>query len=169
MMKAHGIAPNAATVKPARSTTKSERSSSSNTGNAKKRKMDAYADDGGAEDDVEDFGPGPIKNDPDQLRIKEEAAQQAFEQLDMVSFNPSMGVGLSDTSFGDHQFGTGENFIVNSPFSSNGDYMTPNDSSFGGMAPRSYMDFGNYDNTQNLQLRSGDSESVEHQPIVIGD
>jgi hypothetical protein len=75
MMKAHGIAPNAASVKasPAARNFKTERKESSAP--AKKRKMDYFANDhGAAADDDENFD--NIKSDPgnhgEQLQVKEE-------------------------------------------------------------------------------------------------
>lgn len=73
MMRAHGIAPNAATVKPAPNrVTKVERRESRTP---KKRKGDAFIEDNGAADDEETFA-NNIKTDPvnakEELEVKEE-------------------------------------------------------------------------------------------------
>jgi hypothetical protein len=61
MMRAHGIAPNAASIKPAPARSKSERRDSSAP--LKKRKADQFLEDAAADDD-ELVGWGNIKEDP---------------------------------------------------------------------------------------------------------
>ena len=75
-MRAHGIAPNAATIKPGPSRAiKTDRSDSIDKPN-KKRKTDAYIEDNGATDDEEPFAPN-VKLDPtvpkeEDFKVKEE-------------------------------------------------------------------------------------------------
>jgi hypothetical protein len=87
MMRAHGIAPNAATIKPPPTRTpKSERRDSSGSAN-KKRKADQYLEDTPADDD-EGYGPGHIvlvKDDPADVKeefvVKDEAEPQQQGQM----------------------------------------------------------------------------------------
>ncbi|KUJ09064.1 uncharacterized protein LY89DRAFT_741362 [Mollisia scopiformis] len=85
MMRAHGIAPNAATIKPPPSRSmKAERRESSTTSSTslKKRKADAFLEDTTPVDDEETFG--SIKPDPvnmkEQFIVKEEAEGQSMAQ-----------------------------------------------------------------------------------------
>jgi hypothetical protein len=75
MMRAHGIAPNAATIKPSPSRAiKTDRHNSAEKP-SKKRKTDTYVEDNGATDDDEGFS-NNIKSDPatdkEKFMIKEE-------------------------------------------------------------------------------------------------
>lgn len=80
-MRSHGIAPNAATIKPASSRTpKSERRDSKNH-SSKKRKASAFMEDTTA-DDEEPFSrvkPDPT-NEKEQLCIKEESGQLTLDE-----------------------------------------------------------------------------------------
>jgi hypothetical protein len=100
MMKAHGIAPNAASVRasPAARSLKTERQESSTP--AKKRKMDDFANErGAAADDDENFD--NIKSDPGsqgkQLQVKEEPSQILNGTGDsLMRFMPSLSGGSQD-------------------------------------------------------------------------
>ncbi|KAJ5032840.1 uncharacterized protein L3040_009431 [Drepanopeziza brunnea f. sp. 'multigermtubi'] len=79
MMRSHGIAPNAATIKPAPRNLKSERQqslpSSSSPSAAKKRKTEGYLDENTTADDDEGFGmvkPEPAVMIKEQFVVKEE-------------------------------------------------------------------------------------------------
>jgi hypothetical protein len=81
MMRSHGIAPNAATIKPASSRApKSERRDSKNHG-PKKRKASAFIEDNTA-DDEEPFS--RVKSDPanekEHLCVKEESGQLTLDE-----------------------------------------------------------------------------------------
>jgi hypothetical protein len=94
MMKAHGIAPNAASVRasPAGRAFKAERRESAPA--AKKRKADDFSNDrGGAEDDQEHFD--NVKPDPgstsEELKVKEEPEQmQIASRENPMHFFPSL-------------------------------------------------------------------------------
>lgn len=96
-MKAHGIAPNAASVRasPAARIFKTERKESSSL--AKKRKMEVFANDhGAAADDDENFD--NIKSDPgkeaEQLQVKEEPGQMLADTSENhMRFTPSISDG----------------------------------------------------------------------------
>jgi len=99
-MKAHGIAPNAASVKasPAARNFKTERKESSTP--VKKRKMDDFVNDhGAAADDDENFD--SIKADPghqgEQLHVKEEPGQMHNGMSENhMNFMPSLSGGSLD-------------------------------------------------------------------------
>ena len=85
-MRAHGIAPNAAAIKPAppRSIKTDRRDSIDKP--SKKRKVDAYVEDNGATDDDENF-PNNVKSDPadakEKFVVKEEEHVHQGQQLSM--------------------------------------------------------------------------------------
>lgn len=86
-MRSHGIAPNAASIKPAPRNPKCERQqslpSSSSPSGAKKRKTEGYLDENSAADDDEGFGmvkPEPALAIKEQLVVKEEEAHQHQQQ-----------------------------------------------------------------------------------------
>ncbi|KAF8856306.1 hypothetical protein BDZ45DRAFT_691931 [Acephala macrosclerotiorum] len=85
MMRAHGIAPNAATIKPAPARNmKIERreSSTPSSTSSKKRKADAFLEDTTPVDDDETYGnikPDPI-NMKEQFVVKEESEGQSMQQ-----------------------------------------------------------------------------------------
>jgi hypothetical protein len=84
MMRAHGIAPNAATIKPAPSRAIKTDRSDSIAKLVKKRKAEAYVEDSGATDDDESFS-NNIKSDPATKKekfVKEEENVQG-QQLSM--------------------------------------------------------------------------------------
>lgn len=85
MMRAHGIAPNAATIKPAPSsrTPKIERESS--TATVKKRKADAFLEDTTPVDDDEVFGNGG--------NIKNEVGKEKFVVKEESEMGMGMGMG----------------------------------------------------------------------------
>ncbi|KAI9053825.1 hypothetical protein LZ554_002773 [Drepanopeziza brunnea f. sp. 'monogermtubi'] len=92
MMRSHGIAPNAATIKPAPRNLKSERQqslpSSSSPSAAKKRKTEGYLDENTTADDDEGFGmvkPEPAVMIKEQFVVKEEEThrQQPGGQLSL--------------------------------------------------------------------------------------
>lgn len=108
MMKAHGIAPNAASVRasPAARSFKTERKESSTP--AKKRKMDDFAHDhGAAADDDETFE--NIKSDPgsqgEHLHVKEEPGQMLSGTGDNhMGFMSSLSGGNQDYLRADNMF-----------------------------------------------------------------
>ena len=107
-MKAHGIAPNAASVRasPAARSFKTERKESSTP--AKKRKMDDFANDhGAAADDDENFD--NIKSDPgnqgEHLHVKEEPSQMLSGiGENQMRFMPSLSGGSQDYLSADSMF-----------------------------------------------------------------
>ncbi len=106
MMKAHGIAPNAASIRgsPSARSVKVERPDVS-TPAAKKRKADSFANDHAAEDDQEQFD--NIKPDPgngvELLQVKEEpgtGAMHVDNHQDLVPFMASLSAAADQSMDG---------------------------------------------------------------------
>ncbi|KAL5326143.1 hypothetical protein ACEPPN_007281 [Leptodophora sp. 'Broadleaf-Isolate-01'] len=130
MMRAHGIASNAATIKPAPARSlKSERNEStppSSSPTAKKRKTDPFLEENTAADDEEGFG--NVKVEPavtimEQFVVKEEEQHQQQQHPGQLSLSeaanliqyydtPSqyagmgMGMGIDDSYAGDYTYGS---------------------------------------------------------------
>jgi hypothetical protein len=104
MMKAHGIAPNTATGKPAVSRpVKSERGESSTTAPSKKRKLETYSEDNAA-DDEEEGSFSNIKPDPtdqkEHLQIIEQPVQlSTSEATDLMQYYPDPSTAYEDDEF----------------------------------------------------------------------
>ncbi|KAK0122384.1 hypothetical protein ONS95_010624 [Cadophora gregata] len=121
MKRAHGIAPNAATVKPAPRSLKPVRTeptqSSSTTPKAKKRKTDHFLEENTAEDDDEGFG--TVKTEPvvaktEQLEVKAEVDKKhqpgqlsldetanLLQYYDTPTQYAAIGMGMNDGYNGD--------------------------------------------------------------------
>jgi hypothetical protein len=117
MMKAHNIAPNAASVRasPAARTFKIERRNSSSV--AKKRKVDDFANDhGGAEDDQEHFD--NVKPEPgnatEELRVKEEPGQMhSGASEDVMHYYSPMSTGSQSYLSVSNPYSDGDGFNTN--------------------------------------------------------
>lgn len=119
-MKAHGIAPNAASIKLSSSrTTKSETgpSSSPSNPNIKKRKADTFHDESIAADDDEDFGASRVKSEPavkikKQGAVKEEERQETPEpsQLSMDDAEELLQYYDAPIEYGDAGMGGEESY-----------------------------------------------------------
>ncbi|KAI9744224.1 MAG: hypothetical protein M1818_002376 [Claussenomyces sp. TS43310] len=163
MMKAHGIAPGAAAIKPGatpRGSAKTDRVNGSGTP-LKKRKMDDFTDDAAQEDDPESFGTPPlgqsnfgtlsVKSDPDAAKpfVKEEQGSQLFGEDNAMTFQQHMNLPINgpnympfNTSDGAYASGSSDIYdATTAPFS------TPSDHGGYGLA-RSYMDFTNFGSSQ---------------------
>lgn len=164
MMKAHGIAPNAASVKapPAARAFKTERKEVKGT--SKKRKMDAFADDQGATDDDESFP--NIKSDPvdgsELLVVKEEASHQAQfnESNNMMQFLPHLD--------GDDDGYTSGGSIYEPATTG---FSTPIEHAY---APRSTQHYGNFAvfGESDIEEPQTPASQISHhkpQSIIIGD
>lgn len=82
MMRSHGIAPNAATIKPASSRTPKSERRDSKSHTTKKRKASAFIEENTAVDDEENFSrvkPDPA-NEKEQLNVKEESGQLSLDE-----------------------------------------------------------------------------------------
>ena len=132
-MKAHGIAPNAASVRasPAARTFKTEHKGSPTS--AKKRKMDDFANDRRATaDDDETFE--KLKSDPgshsEQLQVKEEPNQTLVTMhSDNMPFMPSMSDGSQNYLSANNMFDSNTVGFSTNPTDSNV-YGLPHDGSF---------------------------------------
>lgn len=133
-MKAHGIAPNAATIKPAPSRAIKTDRSDSTAKPAKKRKTDAYIEDNGATDDDEAFS-NNVKLDPAEHKenfiVKEEEhghGQQLsmHEAANLMHYYSSLG--------GEQDYAENEYDVPNGyAFANGGAY---------GLQPQQPYDFG---------------------------
>jgi hypothetical protein len=153
MMKAHGIAPNAASVRanPAARSFKIERKESSIP--TKKRKMDDFANDrGGTADDDENFD--NIKSDPghhsEQFQLKEESSQTLNSISDSnMRFMPSFDRGSQDYISGN------SNFEQNSTgFNTN----TDGAGIYGLSHEASFMTFNNFEQRTDSDVRTAGSQ-----------
>lgn len=99
-MRAHGIAPNAATIKPAPTRTKMERSDSATT--PKKRKADQFMEDNTAGDDEEAFGAPGVKPDPaneqEMFHVKEEEPVVGGQVQGQIQGQGQGGMSLGDAA-----------------------------------------------------------------------
>lgn len=166
MMKAHGINPNAASVRasPAARSLKTERKESSTP--AKKRKMDDFANDhGAAADDDENFD--NIKSDPgnhgEQLQVKEEPNQKLS------------GIGNNQTRFMPSLSGGSRDYLsANSMFEQNtASFNTQiNDGNIYGISdPASFMPFNGFEhpNANDVGPTGGQVGGREQDSILIAD
>lgn len=139
-MRAHGIAPNAATIKPAAATRtpKSERRDSGGS-SSKKRKADQFLEENPADDD-EGYGPANIalKSDPvdtkEKFVVKEEEQQgqldleQATNLIQYYDNTPPYGASQlgGDDVYGTNDYGGGM-----SGYGTPSGYATPMGAAFG--------------------------------------
>ena len=108
-MRAHGITPTTATVKPPSRVPKAERRDSKNQ-IAKKRKTSAFVEENTAEDDEENFSrvkPDPA-NDKEQLNVKEEAGQLSLDEA--TNLMQYYGTPSYDSRVGGNEIYTGNEF-----------------------------------------------------------
>jgi hypothetical protein len=150
MMRAHGIAPNAATIRPAPNRApKNERRESGGSSN-KKRKADQFLEDTPADDD-EGYGPGHITLKPDPTDVKEEFVvkeelepqqqgqmhlAQAANLIPYYDDNSSQ-YGVSQIG-GDDVFGTNEYGGGMSGYATPTGYGTPMGAAFGSQSSNNY-------------------------------
>lgn len=167
MMKAHGIAPNAASVRasPAARNFKTERKEISIP--TKKRKMDDFANDhGAAADDDENFD--NIKPDPgsrgEQLQVKEEPNQtlNGIAANSNMRFMPSLSGGSQDY------------LSANSMFEQNAASFNTNNidgNIYGLPHEASFMNFNNFEqpNANNVGTTDGQVGNREQDSILIAD
>ena len=141
-MRAHGIAPNAASIKPAsaRATKTERRDSADRPASSKKRKAEAFIEDTTPTDDDEGFSTAPvIKSDPvtcnrssEQLRVKEEEAAHQLSLGDAANL-----MQYYDTpSYDGAQLGTEDAYGEYDDVAANGGYTA---SLFGLHAPQYEM------------------------------
>lgn len=140
-MRAHGIAPNAATIKPAPSRAiKTDRSNSTEKP-SKKRKTDAYVEDNGATDDDESFSHN-IKSDPaehkDNFMVKQEEHGHG-QQLSMHEAANLMHYYGNASPYNDVL--GGEKDYLENEYGGSGGYATPNGGAYGLQSQQPY-DFG---------------------------
>jgi hypothetical protein len=166
MMKAHGIAPNAASVRasPAARSFKIERKEISTP--AKKRKMDDFANDHrAAADDDENFD--NIKSDPgnhgEQFQVKEEPNQTLNGIANSnMRFMPSLSGGSQDYLNANRMFEQNTaSFNTNS-----------NDANIYGLPHgASFMNFNNFEqpNANDVRTTGGQVGNHEQDSILIAD
>jgi hypothetical protein len=124
MMKSHGIASNAASIKPSSSrgsgSTKNQRRDSGGSSSTKKRKAEAFLDDTNTADDDEGYGGHHIKSESaslekEQFVVKEEEQQTGQLSLDEATnliqyYNTpdSYGIGTGDGGYHGFEGSSGE-------------------------------------------------------------
>ncbi len=143
MMRAHGIAPNAANIKTATAirAPKSGRCESSGS-SSKKRKADQFLEENPADDD-EGYGLASItvKSDPVDTKetfvIKEEEQRQG--QLDLEQAAKLMQYYDNNSQYGgDHIYGGNEYGGAMSRYGTSSGYATPMEAAFGIQSPTDY-------------------------------
>lgn len=165
MMKAHGIAPNAAAVRssPAARPFKAERYENNNT--IKKRKVDEFANDrSGAEDDQERFD--NIKPDPsgilEELHVKEEPEQHDSSGGSSMHFFPSQYGSNKDILSGCNMY---------DPKTSGFNTHTGNGNAFDFSGQSDFMNFNGYGQSDTSGVDAAVNQVGDHKQgaILIGD
>jgi hypothetical protein len=183
MMKAHGIAPNAASTRAASSARPFKREPKETTAPSKKRKTDDFANDNdAAEDDQEQFDnvKSEAGNGMEELRVKEEPRrmtmtgdQSVMQLLPQLNVSGGQGYGeagsMYDHSVGsyipaDHAnvYGLGEQPQDHHGYFSFANYEQPHAADAAGMTNQSMVG-------QSMLAQSMIRQSDKHEPILIGD
>lgn len=168
-MRAHGIAPNAAAIKPAPARTiKTDRRDSTDKHSPKKRKADAYLEDNGATDDDETF-PNSIKSDPaadkEKFTVKEEEYGHGMGQ--QLSTNEAANLmQYYDGASPFHDAMGGEQGFAGSDYGGSvGGYATPI-GGYGLQAQQPY-DFGAaYGNPSMSSMSRSVDQGLSYQPMM---
>ena len=167
MMRAHGIAPNAATVKSAPRSLKTERTEttpSSSSPIAKKRKTDPFLEDNTSADDDERFGTVKIepvvlkeeqlvvkeeeerKHQPGQLSLDEAATLMQYYDTPTQYAGLGMGMGIDDGYnggyTGGHDYGSSMSATSMAGSSLGGLYNMESQHPYGFSSPSSYGNAG---------------------------
>jgi hypothetical protein len=171
-MRAHGIAPNAATIKPAPARNmKSERreSSTPSSTSSKKRKADAFLEDTTPVDDEETFEnikPDPI-NMKEQFVVKEESKGQSMQQ-GALSINQAANLMQyydSPATYGGAGLGT-ESSYGESNYGGSAGYSTPMASSYGLQSQQPY-DFSTSYNAGGMNaIPRSENQGMHYQPLM---
>lgn len=170
-MRAHGIAPNAATIKPAPARNmKTERRESSNSSStsSKKRKADAFLEDTTLVDDDETFGnikPDPI-NMKEQFVVKEESEGQSMQQ-GQLSINQAANLMQyydSPTTYGGAGLGAESNYR-SSNYGGSAGYSTPMASAYSLQSQQPY-DFSTFNAGGMNAIPRSENQGMHYQPLI---
>ncbi len=175
-MRAHGIAPNAATIKPATASRapKSERRESGGS-SSKKRKADQFLEENPPDDD-EGYGLGNVvlKSDPvdtkEKFVVKEEEQQQG--QLDLEQATNLMQYYGNNSQYGASQLGDDDVYGASefgggmSGYGTPSGYATPMGAAFGLQSQTDYYaaPYGSAGTSGSGILRS--QQSFQYQPAL---
>ncbi|KAE8440846.1 hypothetical protein EG329_006389 [Mollisiaceae sp. DMI_Dod_QoI] len=172
MMRAHGIAPNAATIKPAPARSmKAERRESSTPSStfSKKRKADAFLEDTTPVDDEEAFG--SIKPDPANMKehfvVKEESEGQSMQQgqLSIDQAANLMQYYEAPSTYGGSNMGR-DNSYTSSDYGSSTAYATPIASAYGMQTQQPY-DFSTSYNAGGMGgIPRSENQGLHYQPLM---
>ncbi|PSS09171.1 hypothetical protein M430DRAFT_183661 [Amorphotheca resinae ATCC 22711] len=160
MMRSHGIAPNAATIKPAPSRTAKAERRESNDRPSKKRKADAFIEDNAAADDDEDFT--SIKADPTNEKDKSHVKEEEPSQLSLGEAANLMQY-YDTPSYNSAQLGGDEAYPGSDYDNNSAGYATPLSGVYGLQAQQSY-EFP-YTPT-GMNTGPGSSQGIHYQPMM---
>ena len=174
MMKSHGIASNAASIKPApsRNSMKSERRESGNS-STKKRKIDAYLDEANTVDDDESGYASNIKVDGssevEQFVVKEEEQQlgqlslsEAAKLMQYYDSPATYGVGADGYHNTEEKHKAGE-FDAGSPAYA---ASSSTNSAYGMHSPQPYDFSLPYESISLTSVPTSGSQGISYQPVV---